>query len=212
MRGLLLAFLLAACAAQAPPRPLPEPAPELSDGRVTDPLPAMSAAAAADFDRAGARLQGNAAATALAASRVEWLVLEGSPGGRLARIPDSFRFSLERARDELRGALAVRADAPGEEASRALLAAHRALARRDEAALSAALSSPVFRSPAAPPPRARLAEPGPQPTAEIATAALRDEVRRLAQEGGLGPRAVLFDSPQQGLTTSGFLLDTLPTR
>ncbi len=105
----------------------------------------------------------------------------------------------------------MRADAPGEEASRALLAAHRALVRRDDAALGAALASPVFRA-AAPPPRARLAEPGPQPTAEIATAALRDEVGRLAQEGGLGPRVVLFDSPQQGLTTSGFLVDTLPTR
>lgn len=217
MRAAALALALlatAACGVAAPPpRALPEPAPELSGGRVTDPLPAMVAAASSDFDRAGARLQGDPAATALAAARLEWLALEAAPRGRLARVPDSFRFALERARDELRGSLAVRADAPGEEASRALLAAHRALLRRDESALDAALGAPaVFRAGVSPSPRARLAEPGPQPSAEIATAALRDEVRRLAQEGALGPRPVIFDAPQQGLTTSGFHLDTLPPR
>ncbi|MBY0335136.1 MAG: hypothetical protein K2X11_00895 [Acetobacteraceae bacterium] len=192
--GILLA--LAACAATPPT--LSEPPVELTGGNLLAPLAVIADAAARDWDRAGTTLEGQPQATALAAARLEWLAGEGRPGGRLAAYPASFRFGLDRARDEVRANLAIAPDATPEQTVAALLAARRALAANDAAAVQASLSPPAFRD-VQPSPLRRLSEPGVSPSAQIATAALREEVARVAAERG-GP---LFDAPGRGLTTFG---------
>ena len=209
-RAILFCLGGAGCAELGRP-PVAEPPGELSGFALADPVPAIVTRAAQDFDAGGAGLAGRPAATALAAARLEWLAVEAAPGGRLAALAPSYRFTLDRARDELRGALAIRADAPPEAAARALVAASRALSSSDRAAAERVLApGPVFRA-AEPGPLRRLAQPGPQPSAQIATAGIREEVSRLVSpsEGGGLQRAVPFDSPGQGLSTFGFIHDTL---
>jgi hypothetical protein len=201
MRWALAALLLAGCAEMRRPPPMPPPA-ELSGGATVDPLPAVIRLAAADFDGQGARLRDRPAAAALAAARLEWLAAEGGQGGRLAGIPDSYRFGLQRGVDELRASLAILPDASAAQTVPALVAASRRLA----AGQAPVLGPPVFRD-VQPTPLERLSDPGAQPNAAIATSALNEEFGRQSAERRTDPRA-RFDSPGMGLTTFGLGGDT----
>lgn len=191
-RLLLAALALAGCAdmRRAPPA---EPAPVLSGGRVVQPLPAIIALAAQDFDLEGAGLAGRPAATALAAARLEWLAAEG----RLPAVALSYRMGLQRGVEVVRASLAIRPEVSTDAAVAALVAAHAALERGIEPSFPAS----VFRE-TVPPARRRLAEPGPQPDAYIATAALREEYTRLQAEQATDPR-LLNEVRVGGATTFG---------
>jgi hypothetical protein len=182
---------------QAPPPA--EPPLELTGGQLLNPLRSVGTLAATDWDRAGSRLAGRPEATALAAARLEWLAGEGRPGGRLGDHSPRALLALEQARTEVRGNLGISPEATPEEAVAALLEARRALRAGDTTQAEAALRPPVFRE-VQPPPLRRLNEPGVNPDAEIATAALREEIQRAA----LTPRGPMFDTREQGITTFGF--------
>jgi hypothetical protein len=196
VRWALAALLLVGCAEMRRPPSAPPPA-DLSGGVMVDPLPGIIRLAAADFDRQGAGLAGRPTATALAAARLEWLAGETDPQGRLAGMPQSYRFGLQRGVDELRASLAIRPEATPSQTVPALLAAARRLAAGETPELGEA----VFRE-TRPTALERLAEPGPQPNAAIATEALREEYARQAAERRTDPRAQM-DSPGMGLTTFG---------
>lgn len=196
MRWALAALLLAGCAEMRRPPPAEPPA-ELSGGAVVDRLPAIIRAAAMDFEGQGTSLQGRPAATALAAARLEWLAAEGGQGGRLAGIPESYRFGLQRGVEELRANLAIRPEATAAQTVPTLVAAARSLG----AGRTPELGAPVFRE-VQPTPLQRLSEPGALPNAAIATSALREEYARQIDERRTDPRAQ-FDSPGMGVTTYG---------
>jgi len=202
LRGALLAglLLLGGCAELTTPRP-PEPPVELAGRISAAPVPLILAAAAADFDQAGAGLAGRPAATALAVARLEWIGGEFRLGRRLAPLPDSFRFGTQAAVAEARDILGIAPSATPEAAVAALLAASRALARDDQAAIAAALASPVFLGEGRPV-LSRLRAPGAFPNAGLATTALRDEVARLVASGQASLLPI-FDSPEVVFSTTG---------
>lgn len=194
------ALLVGACAELTRP-PRPEPPTELAGGLVADPLPAILDAAARDFDRAGAGLDGRPQATALALARLEWMSGEAQPGRRLSSLPQSFIFALNAAVEEGRRSVGVAPGATPEATVPALLTASRALGRSDEAAASAALAPPVFTATGRPV-VSRLREPGAFPNAGLAVIAIRDElVRRDAENRA--DRRLTFDNPGAGVTTFG---------
>ncbi|MEI6160953.1 MAG: hypothetical protein WCP77_14040, partial [Roseococcus sp.] len=160
----------------------PEPPVELVGRIAATPLPLILDAAVADFDRAGAGLDGRPAETALAVARLEWIHGEFRPGGRLARLPNSFMFGAQRAAAEGRGILGIAPDATSDAVIAALIGASRAITRGDPAGIQSALSSPVFTGQGRPM-MSRLREPGAFPDAALATVAIRDEV---AQRTALG--------------------------
>lgn len=204
MRALLLgAALLAAAGCAELQRPaLPEPPIDLSGRLTAAPVPAVLDAAVADFAGAGQGLEGRPAATALAVARVEWLSGEFRPGRRLARLPASFMFGMQRAVAEGRNALSIAQDATPEQAVAALVAASRALTLGNQPAIDAALAAPAFARTDRPV-LDRLREPGAFPDSILAVTALRDEVARLMTDrqasGG-----IVFDNPENGLMTYGF--------
>lgn len=195
-----LALLLGACAELTRPA-LPEPPTELAGGLVAQPLPAILDAAARDFDRAGAGLDGRPRATALALARLEWMGGEARPGRRLSSLPESFIFALNGAVEEGRRSVGVAPGAAPEATIPALLTASRALGRNDEAAAAVALAPPTF-TPTGRPVMSRLREPGAFPNAALAVIAIRDEmVRRDAENRA--DRRLAFDNPGAGVTTFG---------
>lgn len=199
--GLLAGLLvLSACAEMTRPPP-PEPPTELAGGVVAQPLFVILDRAVADFDRGGAALAGHPAETALAVARLEWLGGEAQPGGRLATLPASYRFALQRGVEEGRQALAIAPDAKPATTVPALLAASRALARNDASAARAALSGPDFRDTDRPV-LGRLNEPGPFPDAYLALTPIRDEVARLAADGRTN-RRVASEYIDSAITTQG---------
>ena len=203
MRILLLACLLIApgCA-ELTRAPLPEPPVELAGQLSAAPIPFILNAAAADFDGAGQRLVGRPEATALALARLEWLGGEFRPGRRLAPLPESFGFAMQRAVQEGRISIGIAPDATPEVTVPALLAASRALRRGDQAAAQAALSGPAFLR-GGNPVLVKLREPGAFPDAALAVPALRDEAARLALENR-SATGIVFDDRGFGLgSTSG---------
>lgn len=202
MKALVLAtvLLLGGCAELTTPR-APEPPIELVGRIAAAPLPLILDAAAADFEQAGARLAGRPAATALAVARLEWIGIEFRPGGRLAPMPASFRFGSQGAVAEARDILGISPNATPEAAVAGLLAASRALARGDQAAIGAALAAPIFIGQGRPV-LSRLREPGAFPSAALSTIATRDEVARLLASGQAS-RLPIFDSPEIGFSTTG---------
>jgi hypothetical protein len=195
VRGLVLILLLAGCAEMRRPPPAEPPA-ALSGGDRVDSLSAIIGLAAQDFDQQGAALAGRPAATAMAAARLEWLAGEGGQGGRLAGVPPSFRFGLQRGVEEIRASLGIHPDVSPTRTVPALLALARSLPRGE-----ALPEGGVFR-PGVPPLLRRLEQPGALPNAALATAALREEYGRQREERRTDPR-VLFDSPGAGLSTFG---------
>lgn len=168
---------------------------------MVEPLPVIVDRAAADFDRGGAALEGHPAATALAVARLEWLGGEARPGGRLAELPSSYLFGLQRGVREGRQALAIAPDAPTDSVVAALLTASRAITRGDTAAARAALTGPDFRDTDRPV-LDRLREPGPFPDTYLTLPAIREEVGRIIAAGRTDRRVAseFFDT---GVTTMG---------
>ena len=202
MKAILLAgvLLLSGCAELTRPPP-PEPPVELVGRISASPLPDLMDQAAANFDGAGAGLQGRPAATALAVARLEWISAEFSPGRRLARLPDSFRFGMERAVAEGRSVIGIKPDATHQDAVGALLGAARAISAGEAAGMRAAFANPVFLTEGRPL-ESRLRQPGAFPDAALATAALREEYMRLMAEGR-ADRRLVFDDQTFGLSTTG---------
>lgn len=179
MRGaalLVVVAVLAGCAEARRPA-VPEPPSELSAGRVVAPLGAILDLAIRDSAAPEAARDDQPAAAALAAARLEWLSGETRAGYRLANLPASHRFSLQRAVKESRAALAITPDATPEQVVQALVTAARALNRGDAAAVQAAMRATVFLS-ARPDALARLRQPGPRPGAALALPVLREELER----------------------------------
>lgn len=181
---LALAALLAGCAEARRPA-VPEPAAELSDGRVVTPLSAILDLAIADATAPETARDNRPVEAAHAAARLEWLSGETRAGYRLANLPSSHRFALQRAVDESRAALAISPDATPEQVVQALLAASRALQANDAAAVQQAMNSPVFLR-VRPDALARLRQPGPRPGAALALPALREELERHQGFAGRG--------------------------
>jgi len=189
MRGaavLALAALLAGCAEARRPA-VPEPAGELSAGRVVAPLSSILDLAIRDATATEAEREGSPAEAALAAARLEWLAGETRAGYRLANVSTSHRFALQRAVEESRAALAISPDATPDQAVQALLRVARALRAGNGTALQAALRSPVF-VPARPDTLARLRQPGVRPGAALALPVLREELER--QQGSFAGRGL----------------------
>lgn len=182
-RCLLLALALAGCAEMRTPAPPPAD-PALTGGTIAPfPGPVVASLAVRDFDRAGAGLEGRPAASALAAARLEWLALALGPSGELAAMPDSVRFAMGRALEEVRAALAIRSESGGAPAIAALLDAARRLGRGEEPTLG----PPVFRE-AQPTARQRLEQPGPLPNAALVTGGIAEEIVRGRREVEVGVR------------------------
>lgn len=197
---LVILLLNAGCTELTTPRS-PEPPVELVGRIAATPLPLILDAAAADFDQAGAGLADRPAETALAVARLEWISGEFRPGGRLARLPNSFMFGAQRAVAESRSILGIAPDATPESAVAALLAASRALARGDQAAIQTALAAPIFLGEGRPT-LSRLRQPGAFPDAALATAAIRDEVAQRTASGQMD-RSTALESISIGGNTFG---------
>jgi len=194
-------LMLAGCAEIRTPPPAPPPV-ALAPGTAA-PVPAMIAAAAADFADRGLRLTDRPAAAALAAARLEWLAgAAAARDPRLAPLGAGIAQELALARTEMRDALGTaEAAAPGPTV-RALLGAAGGLETGDPARAAAALQAPDFLPGGAESIR-RLAALGPLPQAALATQRTAEALARLQASGGLNiaaPRtADSFDRTTFGL-------------
>jgi hypothetical protein len=199
---LLLTAMLGACAEMRTPAPASRIPPGL--GVVAgDPLPAIAADAAAALRDAGAGLAGRPGAAARALGQMELLdgALRADP--RWAPLPTAVETEIRTARLEWRAALGIRAGAAPEAVAAALGRVAIALGANDTRAAAAALDPALFE-PGGAVTLARLAAPGPLPTARSASALAEGEMARLArmQGGGLvnalDPNAGLLGLPPAG--------------
>lgn len=194
-------LLLVGCAEIRTPPPAPPPV-ALAPGTAA-PVPAIIAAAAADFADRGARLADRPGAAALAAARLEWLAgAAAARDPRLAPLGAGIAQELALARTELRDALGTAEAAAPEATVPALLRAAGGLETGDGARAAAALRAPDFRPGGAESVR-RLGALGPLPQAALATQRTAEALARLQASGGLNvaaPRTVdAFDRTTFGL-------------
>jgi hypothetical protein len=191
--------LLAGCAEMREPVALSRIPPGL--GVVAaDPLPAMAAEAAASFADGGRSLAGRPGATARAVGQGEILGAELRRDPRWAGLPTVIESELRTARLEWRAALGIRVGAAPDAVGAALGRAAIALAAGDTRGGAAALDPALFE-PGGAVTLARLAAPGPLPTARSATALLEREIMRLARQRGGGLSNAL--DPDAGLVGLG---------
>ena len=196
---LVAAALLAGCAEMRTPVALSRIPPGL--GVVAgDPLPVMAAEAAAAFADAGRSLAGRPGATARAVGQGEVLGAELRRDPRWAALPTAVESELRTARLEWRSALGIRAGAAPEAVAAALGRAAIALAANDTRGAAAALDPALFE-PGGTVTLARLAAPGPLPTARSATALAEREMGRMARQRGGGLSNAL--DPDAGLVGLG---------
>ena len=196
---LFSAGLLAGCAEMREPAALTRIPPGL--GVVAaDPLPAMAAEAAASFADGGRSLAGRPGATARAVGQGEILGAELRRDPRWAGLPTVIESELRTARLEWRAALGIRVGAAPDAVGAALGRAAIALAEGDTRGGAAALDPALFE-PGGAVTLARLAAPGPLPTARSATALLDREIMRLARQRGGGLSNAL--DPDAGLVGLG---------
>lgn len=199
---LLLVGLLGACAEMRTPAPASRIPPGL--GVVAgDPLPAMAADAAAALRDAGAGLAGRPGAMARAIGQMEFLDMALRADPRWAPVPTAVETEIRTARLEWRAAFGIRAGAAPEAVAAALGRAAIALGANDARAAAAALDPALFE-PGGAVTLARLAAPGPLPTARSASALAEGEMARLARMQGVGlvnaldPDAGLLGLPPAG--------------
>lgn len=197
---LLLAVMLGACAEMRTPASRIPPGLGVVAG---DPLPAIAADAAAALRDAGAGLAGRPGATARAIGQMELLDVALRADPRWAPLPTAVTTEFRTARLEWRAALGIRAGAAPEPVAAALGRAAIALGANDTRAAAAALDPALFE-PGGAVTLARLAAPGPLPTARSASALAEGEMARLTrmQGGGLvnalDPNAGLLGLPPAG--------------
>lgn len=178
------AALVAGCAEMREPAAISRIPPGL--GVVAgDPVSAMAAEAAAAFADGGRALAGRPGATARAVGQAEILGAELRRDPRWVGLPTVVESEFRTARLEWRAALGIRAGAAPEAVGGALGRAAIALAAGDTRGGAAALD-PVLFEPGGAVTLARLAAPGPLPTARSATALLDREMTRLARQRGGG--------------------------
>ena len=199
---LLLAVTLGACAEMRTPAPASRIPPGL--GVVAgDPLPSIAADAAAALRDAGAGLAGRPGATARAIGQMELLDVALRADPRWAPLPTAVTTDFRTARLEWRAALGIRAGAAPEALAASLGRVAIALGANDTRAAAAALDPALFE-PGGAVTLARLAAPGPLPTARSASALAEGEMARLTrmQGGGLvnalDPNAGLLGLPPVG--------------
>ena len=150
-RDLVLVLLLSlplapGCAEMREPlRPVALPAGIAPAGAGGDPAVEVIRAAAEGFADQGRGLAGRPAEAAQAAARLEYLAAAIPAGGRWAPMSPSVGFTLQGARQELRGALGTREDASPDAVVEALAAAAAAALRgSDRASAGRALSPRLF--------------------------------------------------------------------
>jgi hypothetical protein len=165
-----------------------------------DPLPTMAAEAAAAFADGGRSLAGRPEVTARAVGQGEILGAELRRDPRWAALPTAVGSELRTARLEWRAALGIRAGAAPEAVGAALGRAAIALAAGDTRGGAAALDPALFE-PGGTPNLARLAAPGPLPTARSAAGLAEREMARLARQRGGGLSNAL--DPDAGLVGLG---------
>ena len=191
--------LLAGCAEMREPAAISRIPPGL--GVVAgDPVPAMAAEAAASFADGGRSLAGRPGATARAVGQGEILGAELRRDPRWAGLPTVIESELRTARLDWRAALGIRVGAAPDAVGAALGRAAIALAAGDTRGGAAALDPALFE-PGGAVTLARLAAPGPLPTARSATALLEREIMRLARQRGGGLSNAL--DPDAGLVGLG---------
>jgi len=175
---LLAGLALAACAAQPalPTATLPRDA---FDG-IGDPTRSAVFETAYAF-RGRTAVAGDPARFARVAGEVEYLAAELPYASRWVQFSPLVGQELIAARDELRAALGISADAPPQVVVELLFAAARALAAGDDAAAQRALLPPIFPDPAAT--LARLRQPPALPRTGTATALANAEMNRIDLDG-----------------------------
>lgn len=166
------------------------------------PLRAAVTATAAAFTGQGAALAGRPAEAALALARFEALEMEVSSGRAWPALSPSIGFAMRTARNENRAALGAAQGAAGADVVRALGTAAARLRAGDRAGAAAALRPPVF-DPGGAPTLDRLADLGPLPAAEQASAALAREVRRLDLDRGWAGAGNWWQTGAPGTITDG---------
>lgn len=166
------------------------------------PLRAAVEATAAAFANQGAALAGRPADAALALARFEALEMEVSGGRAWPGLSPSVGYAMRTARDENRAAIGAARGAAGGDVVRALGAVAARLRAGDRAGAEAALAAPVFE-PGGAVTLDRLAEIGPLPAAEQASATLAREVRRLDLDRGWAGAGNWWQSGAAGAITDG---------
>lgn len=199
--GLALLPLLAGCAELRTPPQAP-PAVLTGTPSAGAPLRAAVEATAAAFANAGAGLAGRPAEAALALARFEALQMEVAGGRAWPSLSPSLAFAMRTARDENRAAIGAAQQAPGEDILRALGTVAARLRAGDRAAAAAALPPALFE-PGGETTLDRLAEPGPLPAAEQASAALAREVRRLDLDNAWAGAGNWWQAGAPGAITDG---------
>ncbi|WP_165943213.1 hypothetical protein [Roseicella aquatilis] len=177
----LLVLLVTGCAEVR--QPPPPPPPVALAGGAADPIRASIDAIAPAFADQARGLARRPAEAAQAAAQLEYVTAAIPRVRTYAAFSEQTWRELVLARQELRDALGVADDAPGERVATALLAAATALRAGDAARAAAALPAPMFR-PGGARSVARLGELGPLPQGAIATALARQELARLDATGG----------------------------
>lgn len=184
--GLVLA--LAGCAELRTPRPAPAP-PDLLAGpgiaSTVQPTRAALQAAADAFANTGLGLAGKPSEAAQAAAQLDYVAEDLRRNPQFSGLPEGVRRDMQLARTEVREALGIDAAAPSAAVVRALLDVARELRAGRRAAAAQRMAAPMFR-PGGELSIRRLAEPGPLPTAAIATALALDTMTRIARDNRLG--------------------------
>ncbi len=173
--------LLAGCAEMRTP-PAPPPPADLAGGtqpgQLADPVRAAILATATAFADAGIGLAEQPEAVARAAAQLEYLHNALPRAEAYAAMPQGTLMSLGLAREEVRAALGIKAEADPQLVMRALLAAARALRANQPVQAAAALPAGLFRPGGAASIR-RFAEPGPLPQAAAATNLAQQDLAKL---------------------------------
>jgi hypothetical protein len=127
---------------------------------------------------------GRPAEAALAVAQLEYLASEIPGGARWREFDPTVGLALRNAREEVRSALGIQAQAPPQAVVDALFGASRALRANDNAAARRILAPPVFPNGAQT--LQRLADLPLLPTANQATSRAAFELDRVGRTGGQG--------------------------
>lgn len=201
LRRTLLAIPLLGCEELRTPAG-PPPAVLSGAPAAGPPLRAAVEATAAAFANQAAGLAGRPAEAALALARFEALTLEVAGGRAWPGLSPTLAIAMRVARDENRAAVGGAQQAEGAAMVAAYATTSARLRADDRAGAVAALAPPLF-DPGGEVTLDRLAEIGPLPAAEQASAALAREVRRLDLDRGWAGAGNWWQTGAPGTITDG---------